>query len=508
VNAAPPVPRANGAAQVALLIAATAAIRLGLAAAVGLSVDESYTVGISREWALSYFDHPPLHVWLLRAWATIAGSERPVVIRLPFIALFAGSTWLLYRLTERAYGERAGLWAAVTLNLTPVFTLSIASWALPDGPLVFFSLLAASALVNIVFVPRTTSRPFAAWGVAGVAGGLALLSKYTAAFVPLGVALYLLTVRPRRQYWATPGPWVAALIAAAIFSPVLIWNARHHWASLAFQGGRVAAHGFRPVWPLQDIGGQVAYLTPWIAAPLIIALVRALLGGPSDRLGWFFACIAIGPIAIFTLVGLQSPILAHWPMIGWLFVFPLLGEALARLEASRPRLVGWYCWVSAGLLVVLLGVAVSQATTGWITRRAPDWLDVDPTVDVLDWRGVEPALARRGFLQAGTILATPSWIDSGKLNYVLGGRYPVLCLCSDPRGFAFLSDRDAYPGRDVLLISNATRADWMQTLAGWFDQLEGLDDIVLTRDGQPAVTLRVARGLGLRPAGRTALNRR
>jgi 4-amino-4-deoxy-L-arabinose transferase-like glycosyltransferase len=508
VNFGPPVVRANAAVQVGLLIAATAVIRLGLAASVGLSVDESYIVGISREWALSYFDHPPLHVWLIRAWATLAGSERPSVIRLPFIALFAGSTWLLYRLTARAYGERAGLWAAVTLNLTPVFTLSIASWALPDGPLVFFSLLAASAVASIVFIPPTTSRPLAGWSVAGVAGGLALLSKYTAAFVPLGVTVFLLTVRPRRQYWATPGPWVAALIAATIFSPVLVWNARHHWTSLAFQGGRVAARGFRPVWPLQDIGGQIAYLTPWIAVPLIMALARALRRGPSDRLGWFFACIAIGPIAVFTLVGLQSPVLAHWPVIGWLFVFPLLGAAVARLEASRPPLVRWYCWASAGLLVALLGVAVGQATTGWMTRREPAWLDVDPTVDVLNWRGVEPALARRGLLQADTILATPSWIDSGKLNYVLGDRYPVLCLCSDPRGFAFLSDRDAYTGRDVLLISNATRADWMQTLAGRFDQLERLDDIVLTRDGQPAVTLRVARGFGLRPPTRVNSNLR
>ena len=146
-----------------LLIAVTALVRVGLAAAVGLSVDESDMVGISREWALSYLDHPPLHIWLVRAWATLAGSERPVVVRLPFIALFSGLTWLMYRLTGRVYGERAGLWAAVALNLTPVFTLSIAGWVLPDGPLVFFSLFAASAIANTVLAKHTPPHPLAGW---------------------------------------------------------------------------------------------------------------------------------------------------------------------------------------------------------------------------------------------------------------------------------------------------------------------------------------------------------
>jgi Dolichyl-phosphate-mannose-protein mannosyltransferase len=502
VNVALPRPQTSAAPdaafQVALLIASTAVTRLGLAAAVGLSVDESYIVGISREWALSYFDHPPLHIWLVRAWATLAGSESAVVVRLPFIALFAGSTWVMYRLTARLCGERAGFWAAVTLNLAPVFTLSIGSWVLPDGPLVFFSLLAASAVANTVLPSHTPARRLVGWLASGAAGGLAVLSKYTGLFVPVGVALFLVTARPYRRYWSTPGPWLAALIGVAIFSPALIWNAQHHWVSLAFQSGRVASHGFRLVWPLQDVVGQLAYLTPWVAVPLIIVLVLAVRRGPSDAVGWFFACLASGPIALFTLVGLWSPILAHWPIIGWLFAFPLLGAALARLEASRPSGVRWYCRASTGLLVILLGVALSQATTGWITRMVPAWVAVDPTLDVLDWRELEPALAHRGLLKPGTVLATPSWIDSGKVNYVLGTRYPVLCLCSDPRGFAFLTNRRAYAGVDVILISNATRTDWMRTLGGQVGRLESLPDIVLTRGSQPAVTLHVARGVGLR----------
>ena len=73
--------------------------------------------------ALGYFDHPPLHVWMAWAAVRLFGSEAPIVVRLPFILLFAGSTWLMYDLTARLFGERAGVWAAA-LDLAPMFTLA------------------------------------------------------------------------------------------------------------------------------------------------------------------------------------------------------------------------------------------------------------------------------------------------------------------------------------------------------------------------------------------------
>src|SRR5258708_25254214 len=136
---------------VIFIIAATSLVRIVLAAAVGLCIDESYIAGISREFALSYFDHPPLHIWLVGSWAKVIGDDRAVILRLPFIALFAGSTWLMFRLTAHVFGERAGLWAALALNLAPVFTLSIGSWVLPDGPLMLFALLSVWFVARAIF---------------------------------------------------------------------------------------------------------------------------------------------------------------------------------------------------------------------------------------------------------------------------------------------------------------------------------------------------------------------
>src|SRR5271169_4140179 len=131
----------------AVLVFATFLARLLFASALGLGIDESYMVAAGRKLQLSYFDHPPIAWWLAWGASHLAGSESAVVVRLPFIALFALTTLLMYRVTSALYGAPAGLWAAIVLNLVPVFGVTAASWVLPDGPLLAALLGATYCLI-------------------------------------------------------------------------------------------------------------------------------------------------------------------------------------------------------------------------------------------------------------------------------------------------------------------------------------------------------------------------
>src|SRR5580700_8896595 len=135
------------AGAVAALILTTFAARLLFAAALGLGIDESYMVAAGRKLQLSYFDHPPIAWWMAWGVAHLTGSESPVVVRLPFIALFAVTTFLMYRLTSALFSPEAGLSAAVVLNLAPLFGISSGSWVLPDGRLLAALLGAALCLI-------------------------------------------------------------------------------------------------------------------------------------------------------------------------------------------------------------------------------------------------------------------------------------------------------------------------------------------------------------------------
>src|SRR6266581_314769 len=92
---------------VSVLIAATLILRLLFAAALGLGIDERYMVAAGRRLQLSYFDHPPIAWWVAWGIAHLTGSESAIVVRLPFIALFALTTLLMYRVTAALYGARA-----------------------------------------------------------------------------------------------------------------------------------------------------------------------------------------------------------------------------------------------------------------------------------------------------------------------------------------------------------------------------------------------------------------
>ena len=316
-----------------LLILATALLRLLGAAGLGLGIDESYMVASGRTLHVGYFDHPPLAWWLSRGAALLLGSEQPVVVRLPFVALFTLSTFLVWRLGTLANSPAAGLWAAVALNLSPVLGITTASWVLPDGPLDCALLGAGCCLMRALPEPRGWSW----WLGAGACAGLALLSKYSAVLTLAGAALYLLTSPLHRRWLARPQPWAAAAVAAALFAPVLAWNASHGWISFAFQGGRAMAHKLNPAGPLLVLAGGALFLLPWIWAGLMAALLRGLRAGPLAWRSWLLCWLALPPIVLFAVVALWSrQVLFHWAVPGYLFLFPLLGTALARLAEARP----------------------------------------------------------------------------------------------------------------------------------------------------------------------------
>ncbi|MDE2463049.1 MAG: glycosyltransferase family 39 protein, partial [Alphaproteobacteria bacterium] len=310
-----------------LMILGFTLLRLVLMEVVGLGVDESYTLAISRVgFSLSYFDHPPLHVWLAHVAQMLFGNDRAA--RLPFVLLSGVTCWAMFRLTSRLFGSRAGLWAVLVMNLTIFFGVVSASWILPDGPLNLFLLLAALAFAPIALGDERRTLSWSRWFVIGLCIGLAGLSKYHAVLFGLGLLGFIATVPRLRPLFRQPQPYLGLLTALLVFSPVLLWNAEHGWVSFAFQGSRAAVHGIQPGAPLVQIAGQALLLTPWIFVPAAWAACRALADGDdAGRL-----CLWLGGtiVGFFTLSSLWcGPGMMHWTMPGWLLLLPLLGNQLA-----------------------------------------------------------------------------------------------------------------------------------------------------------------------------------
>jgi 4-amino-4-deoxy-L-arabinose transferase-like glycosyltransferase len=478
------------------LIVLSTLLRIGFGWALGLGVDESYMVASGRTLSLGYFDHPPASWWLSWGASHLLGTEAPIVVRLPFILLFVLSTWLMFRIGTEIADARAGFYAAALLNLSPVFGVTTGTWVLPDGPLDCALLAATLALLRAL--PVTGRRALLWWLASGLCAGLALFSKYSAALWLGGLLAYLLTNRAHRHWLVRPAPWLAALLAVAIFAPVVEWNATHHWASFAFQGDRAGGLSFHPLAPLIVLGGEALFVLPWIWAPLLGRAFAALRRGPADWRGWLLCCLAAPPIVCFALVAATSShrVLFHWAAPGYLMLFPLLGVVVARGHAWLGHRV---LTATACFVVLVLAVVSIQIRTDWLGAVVAATARRDPDLEGIDWTSLRSQLAARGLLtQPGLVMGTDNWRDGGKIAYALGPDVTTLCLNQDGRQFGFATDPSRYVGDDVLLLvldhPDAARA----RLAPLFDRIEPLPPATITLRGRVLQTVTVLRGVHLR----------
>jgi 4-amino-4-deoxy-L-arabinose transferase-like glycosyltransferase len=499
-------------------------------------MDESYMVSSGRVLGLGYFDHPPASWWLSWGAAWLAGSEAAVIVRLPFIALFALSTWLMFRLGCAVADARAGFWAAVALNLSPVFGVTSGTWVLPDGPLTCALLGAALCLVCATRRARGGYGPnenpphkggrdqhalhwdaphrsaqqkqredghsqeqhvqgerWGWWAGAGICAGLALLSKYTAILTIGGTFLFLAwdglsrrgalgTDRASRPWLLRPGPYIAGALAVLVFSPVILWNATHDWASFAFQGERASGLRFRPLGPLEVLGGGALFVLPWFWVAMMWVGWRALRGGPSAHR--LLACLAAPPIIGFALVAAWSGhrVLFHWAAPGYLMLFPLLGQAIAE-RIDQP----WVRRTLAGTTaLVLLAVTVIGAQTRWdvLGPALATVMRKDPTAEGVDWTSLRADLTARSLLTPNTLVGLPNWRDGGKIARGLGPDVPVVVLNRDSRQFGVARPTSTVVGQDMLVLVAEHPEQTAAILAPLFARWERLPDSPVLLQGR------------------------
>ena len=276
-----------------------------------LTFDEAYYTLWSRSLSPGYLDHPSMVALLIRASTSLfGGSEFGVrAVSLFFIgampALIALIAWRLFHSAEKA-ALAALMWIAM-----PLVAIG-AVFVTPDAPLVVFWTLGLAALVELW---RSGERR---WLVAlGIALGLALQSKFTAAFFAAGVGLALVATPPLRRWLVSPALLAGLAIALLIFAPFVLWNAEHGWATFAKQLGRADPGDFTPYYLAEFLVAQIALMNPFVFATLIPA-VRAIswrapvsTGSPEE--GRRILVCTIAPAAVyFVLHALHDRVQGNW----------------------------------------------------------------------------------------------------------------------------------------------------------------------------------------------------
>jgi 4-amino-4-deoxy-L-arabinose transferase-like glycosyltransferase len=481
------------------VIAVPTLLRLGWAWSLGPAYDEAYYFEYVRHLDWAYFDHPPMTALVGLPGIWLAGDAYSVMgLRVGFLAMFAGSTWLMARLGTRFFGPAAGVLAAFLLNVSGYFGVVVGTIAQPDGPLLFFWLLTLDRLAAALDRPEKLG----AWAGVGLAWGGAMLSKYHAALLPAGALLYL-AIRPEsRRCLRRPGPYLASAIGLAMFAPVVAWNASHGWASFRFQAARAvaAAGGVHLEHLATAIGMELLFLFPWLLLPLVWILAKRLRRGPKawDAGEAFLIAQALPALVLFHAVAAFRHINAYWPLFGFVSLMPLFGRALA----DRLHFVLVRHWLATAAAVPILLAAGSAAQLHWgafsddqgrlLGLLAPKY---DPTVELICWDQVAAELERRGlFADPSTFLITDTWDRSAKLSAATRGKVPVTCYAFEPRSFLLWNLPEEWVGRDGVFIEDSPRPGRRANYSMMFQRYEQLGTVHVTRRGAVVRELNVFRG--------------
>ncbi len=470
-------------------------IRIIVAANVELSLDEAYYWEWANHLSLSYYDHPPMVAVFI--WLTTLLGETEVIVRLSAIIAAIASTVLIYRLTKEISGsDSAAFHSAWITNITLIFSVG-AFVVSPDTPLVPFYL--AGVFLFYRSVGRKNpgdARTWLLWICAAISVGLAMLSKYTGIFFFIGAFVYLLLSHKNRRWLKLPHPYVAAVISFIVFSPVIIWNAGHGWASFAFQAG----HGlggvrenalalFAEFVGLQAVLYSVGIFFFLLAAAVVVT--RKAFGtydgqggergheSRRDENALFLFSFSVPLLAFFAANSIRAQVEGNWPILGFLPLFVYFGTQVDRWNSSPKTrryfrasiALAAFLWVFVHVQVV--NPVIPHPKRFEISRRVFGWNFLASKIDELR-KNFSPAFIVSNRFQIGTLMTY--YTDPHLVSYLIG---------SNNNRLTYLPPVDNLKGKNAIYITQSeVRRDRFGDLQKVFERVEKAGSFDIIRKGE------------------------
>jgi 4-amino-4-deoxy-L-arabinose transferase-like glycosyltransferase len=451
---APTKPPILGVRALQAVVAILLLMRLGFMLAVAPIGDEAYYWTWGQHPDLSYFDHPPLNAWLLGLASHIFGWN-VVGLRILEVLTTGGTIWIFRLWSRRQRGDqRHSFWVATAAYLaTPIIAI-FAGIMFPDHLLIFLSIATIYAF-NRFFETWELSRP--AWRhlfLGAVALGLAMLTKYSAIFVAVAVVLHIALVPKRWRLLLEWRLWLAGLVSLAVFSPVLVWNLQHDWASFRFH---LSDHSTTLLDNLQLpkfgfwVLFAVLYIGPFLLAPLVRLVFTWDRAAGVDIARLTF----LASSAFFGLMGAGIGALPYWNIVAYAALFPWIAVYLG----ARLQLIAHIAYGVLAFGAVIANYAVTPLV---YVFGGSDW---ESSV-VYGWDEIDARFAAAEAAQHPDFLAATRYTLAAQLSFARG-RDDVTALSSRHDQYDLWFDPAAHVGQSALILGDTTYGIDSETAASF-----------------------------------------
>ena len=342
------------------VLAYVSVLRLTYIGLVDLLPEEAYYWNYARHLSFGYLDHPPMIAWLVWAGTSIFGDTEFGVRIGAFIAWFAIALFG-FGLTRNLFGRSAAFVSIILISTLPFFFFYGGLAMMPDAPLT----VAWSGALYFLERALLAERRWAWLGV-GICIGLGMISKYTIALLGPATLVFILCDPRSRRWLIRPEPYLAVAIAAMLFTPVVLWNAQHDWASFAFQGSRRVQGSFRFSFH-ELVGSAMILLTPFGLFACIRVLLRrvqifkeAVNFSDSARASLFTLAYTLAPLTVFVAFSVFHAVKLSWTGPIWLALLPALSASIVavgddwRHDGVVRKL--WFPTIAATLVIYGIGL--------------------------------------------------------------------------------------------------------------------------------------------------------
>ncbi|WP_072768999.1 glycosyltransferase family 39 protein, partial [Nitrosospira sp. Nsp11] len=224
VTVNPPSPDVRWRVASVGIVAFAVLLRLIYLGTAELIPDEAYYWNYAQHMDLSFYDHPPMVAWLIWLGTAIFGNSE-FGVRIGSFCCGLITMAYLYALACNLYDKSTAMRAVLLLAVLP-FYFATGALMTADAPLV------AAWAATLYYMERAllADRNWA-WLGMGIAFGLGILSKYTLGLLGPAALLFVILDPASRRWLRRPHAYLAAALALLLFSPVIIWNFQHDWAS-------------------------------------------------------------------------------------------------------------------------------------------------------------------------------------------------------------------------------------------------------------------------------------
>ncbi|SHO53257.1 glycosyltransferase family 39 protein [Desulfopila aestuarii] len=337
-----------------LLISYTVVLRLVYMGNIELIQEEAYYWNYAQHLAPGYLDHPPMVALLIHLGTLLFGDTEFGVRSGAFFCWFI-TAFFSYRLAETIFDRRTGFMVLILVAVLPVF-FGVAMVITPDAPLIACWSGALFFLYRALIDQKKNS-----WYVAGIFLGLGMTSKYTIALLGPAIFLFLLFDKPSRQWLKRREPYLTALLALLIFSPVIWWNFQHDWASFLFQSkGRLEGSArfdlpelLASILVLITPTGFLAVLAVIKPGSLLHHMIGSTIANNRVRRSHAFALtMTLLPLLVFILVSLSRQVKLNWTGPLWLALLPFMAHTMYR--SRTPRQLFPSSWQGTLMVFVLV----------------------------------------------------------------------------------------------------------------------------------------------------------